>query len=92
VELQNQKIAEMKEEQQHMFTKIMVRLEKGKNKEDKQKEKGSKINPNSQLSDVNALKFFPKIEFPIFDGENYETGSKSVLDTSICVKSPTPNR
>ncbi|KAJ8432889.1 hypothetical protein Cgig2_017618 [Carnegiea gigantea] len=67
IEAQNQKIAELRIEQQQMFAKIMTALDKDKDSNDVGE---NQINTSEVTGDRNVFKFLPKIEFPNFGGTN----------------------
>jgi len=67
IEAQNQRIAELRVEQQQMFAKIMSVLEKDKDSNDVGE---NQINTSEVTGDRNVFKFLPKIEFPNFGGAN----------------------
>ncbi|VFQ93324.1 unnamed protein product [Cuscuta campestris] len=63
---QNQKIEEIRAEQQNMFEKMMELLEKSSHNENRS---SSEVIGN-EGGDRTAFKFLPKLEFPSFNGSN----------------------
>jgi len=87
LEIQNQRISELRMEQQQMFDKMMSVLPKERASE--LNSDGSNFDPNHSR---NAFKFLPRLEFPVFDGSNPRVWIKKCSRYFSLCKIPEPQR